>query len=124
MRIDPDPPVPIGEKLEWAIHEITFFYLGKATVLLLTVGLVRVKDDDGVGLLVESSLEDARRKVCDHGMWDVLCRLHRPRGGGARSGRRVARIMGRCAVQIACRPCCCMYADGGCIENAETPEAA
>jgi hypothetical protein len=36
MRIDPDPPVPIGEKLEWAIHEIIFFYLGKATVLLLT----------------------------------------------------------------------------------------
>ena len=50
QRIDPDPPVPIGEKLEWAIHEIIFFYLGKATVLLLTVGLVRVKDDDdGVG---------------------------------------------------------------------------
>ena len=49
MRIDPDPPVPIGENPERAIHEIIFFYLGKARVLLLTVGLVRVKDDDGVG---------------------------------------------------------------------------
>ena len=51
QRIDPDPPVPIGEKLEWAIHEIIFFYLGKATVLLLTVGLVRVKDDDDASAL-------------------------------------------------------------------------
>jgi hypothetical protein len=45
MRIDPDPHEPIGERLEWAIHEIFFYYVGITTILLFTVGQVKIKDD-------------------------------------------------------------------------------
>ena len=45
MRIDPDPHVPVGERIEWAIHEIIFFYVGMTIILLFTVGQVQVRNE-------------------------------------------------------------------------------
>jgi hypothetical protein len=45
MRIDPDPPVPSGERLEWTIRHIICFYVGMTMILLFTAGQVKVKDD-------------------------------------------------------------------------------
>jgi len=45
MRIDPDPPVPSGERLEWTIRQIIFYYVGTTMIVLFTLGQVKVMDD-------------------------------------------------------------------------------
>ena len=45
MRIDPDPHVPVGERIEWAIYEIIFFYVGTTMIVLFTVGQVKVRNE-------------------------------------------------------------------------------
>jgi hypothetical protein len=46
MRIEPDPHLPASERLREVINQILFFYVGLATIKLLTVGQMKVKDDD------------------------------------------------------------------------------